>query len=151
MKILLILTTLISLALLPVRAGEQDADSEIEFLYDFLQGAYHLIGKRPDSDVTFSGRVVLKKRDGALKVVRRINGKEIKGAGAIETATADEKKVLRIRFEEDDKRWEATYLIHSDLDNYARLSGYLYLKEGGTKSPGLEALFIDQQTPAQEP
>jgi hypothetical protein len=48
---------------------------------------------------------------------------------------------------DESKRYEATYLINSDLDNYARLSGYLYLIQGGTKVAGLEALFIDHQAP----
>ena len=32
----------------------------------------------------------------------------------------------------------------NNLDNYGRLSCYLYLQKGGTKIPGLEALFIDR-------
>jgi hypothetical protein len=65
--------------------------------------------------------------------------------GKIEAATADKIKVLRIRFIDENKNYEATYLINSDLDNYARLSGFLYLIQGETKVPGLEALFIDHQ------
>ena len=41
------------------------------------------------------------------------------------------------------RHYEATYFFNSDLDNYARLLGYLYVIQGGTKEPGLEALFID--------
>ena len=44
------------------------------------------------------------------------------------------------------RHYEATYFFNSDLDNYARLLGYLYVIQGGTKEPGLEALFIDHQT-----
>jgi len=44
---------------------------------------------------------------------------------------------------EENKSYEATYLIDSDLDNYGRLTGYLYIKGTETKKPGLEALFID--------
>jgi hypothetical protein len=119
--------------------------SEEESLYAFLEGTYHLIGRLPDSKATYAGKVVLKKTDDALQVTRVINNKEIKGLGKIETATADKIKVLRNRFIDENKNYEATYLINSDLDNYARLSGYLYMALDGTKAPGLEALFIDHQ------
>ena len=117
-------------------------NNDIDFLYNFLEGSYELIGRFPDSNMTYTGKVVLKKSGDYLEVIRTIKNKVIKGTGKIETATADKIKVLRIRFIDENKNYEGTYLIHSDLDNYARLTGYLYLKEGGTKEPGLEALFI---------
>ncbi len=119
--------------------GEQN-----EFLYNFLQGSYDLIGKLPDSDKMYCGKVVMTKIKDRMLVVRKIAGKKIKCMGHIETATADNIKVLRIRFKDGDKNYETTYLISSDLDNYARLSGYLYLKDGGSRHSGLEALFIDR-------
>ncbi len=117
-------------------------NNDIDFLYNFLEGSYELIGRFPDSNMTYTGKVVLKKSGDYLEVIRTIKDKVIKGTGKIETATADKIKVLRIRFIDENKSYEGTYLIDSDLDNYARLTGYLYLKEGGTKEPGLEALFI---------
>ena len=113
-----------------------------DFLYNFLAGSYELIGRFPDSNMTYTGKVVLMKSGDYFKVIRTIKNKVIKGTGKIETAATDKIKVLRIRFIDENKRYEGTYLIDSDLDNYARLTGYLYLKEGGTKQPGLEALFI---------
>ncbi len=137
--------TLVSLTASSTRAhGRSDSD-EIDFLYGFLEGPYHLIGKWPDSNRTYYGKAVLRKADGELEVIRRIEGKEVKAVGKIETATGDKIKVLRIRFTDEKKSYEGTYLIHFDLDNYGRLAGYLYLKEGGTKNPGFEALFIDHQ------
>jgi hypothetical protein len=124
-------------------ALDRPKSDEDDFLYEFLEGSYHLIGRLPDSNKTYSGRVVLKKMGDKLEVVRMIEGKEIKGIGKIETATADKIKVLRIRFREENKSYEATYLIDSDLDNYGRLTGYLYIKGKETKKPGLEALFLD--------
>jgi len=136
---------IIAVVCLSCFAWAKDVGSKIEFLYQFLQGTYELIGRVPDSNKTYTGKVVLRKSDDYFEVIRRIEGKEIKGTGEIETATADKTKVLRVRFVEGNKSYEATYLIGSDLDNYGRLAGYLYLKEGGTKVPGLEALFIDHQ------
>jgi hypothetical protein len=114
-----------------------------ELLYNFLQGSYELIGRWPDSNETYIGRVLLKKSNRHFKVVRTGSNKRIEGVGKIETATADNVRVLRIRFSKAGRTYEGTYLIDSDLDNYGRLTGYLYLKEGGTKKVGLEALFSD--------
>ena len=79
-----------------------------------------------------------------MEVTRIIKGGQTKGSGSIETATGDRIKVFRVRFIKKNIRYEVTYLISSDLNNYGRLSGYLYLQKGGTKIPGLEALFIDR-------
>ena len=54
-----------------------------------------------------------------------------------------ETKVLRIRFVQGGRVYEGTYVIGSDPDNYPRLSGHVYLKNGGTTRHGLEAFFID--------
>jgi len=120
--------------------AQKDTD-QTEFLYDFLQGSYEIIGRYPDSSTLYSGTATFQLSDSSLKVTRIINGIETVGQGMIETATADKRTVLRVRFTINDKKYEATYLIDSDLDNYARLTGYVYLKSGATKKPGIEALF----------
>lgn len=126
-------------------SGAQAQDDELEFLYRFLKGSYEIIGRRPDSNDTYTGKVVLRKTDGHLRVTRYINSQEIEGTGKIETTTCDKVKVLRVSFIEKGQAYEVTYLINSDLDNYGRLTGYVYQKEGKTKQVGLEALFIDRQ------
>jgi len=136
---------IVTVVCLSCPAWAKDVGSKNEFLYEFLQGTYELIGRVPDSNKTYTGKVVLRKSGDYFEVIRRIEGKEIKGIGKIERATADKIRVLRVRFVDGNKSYEATYLIGSDLDNYGRLTGYLYLKEGGTKVPGLEALFISHQ------
>lgn len=115
-------------------------DEDIDFLYSYLQGEYILIGKAPDSNSTYHGTVKLNKIKNRLQFIRVISNKEIKGEAKIEYAT-DRVKVLRVNFIEDNEKYEATYLINSDLDNYGRLSGFLYEKSGKTKVPGFEALF----------
>jgi hypothetical protein len=121
-------------------------DAEVEFLYTFLQGTYQVVGRWPDSHEAYTGTVVIKSEGDHLQVLRSINGEEVKGIGRIATATADKIKVLMVEFSQHRRRYEATYIIDSDLDNYARLTGYLFLKTGETKRPGLEALFIDHQS-----
>ena len=120
--------------------AQNDADQN-EFLYEFLQGSYEVIGRYPESSALYSGTVAFELSDSNLKVIRVIDGVETVGKGRIETATADKRRVLRVRFTVDDKKYDATYLIESDLDNYARLTGYVYLKSGATIKPGIEALF----------
>ena len=126
-------------------AVSQIQKNETDFLYNFLSGSYQVIGRLPDSNELYDGKIVMERSGDSLNVVRKIAGKEISAVGRIETATADNVKVLRVRFTENNRTFEITYLIHSDLDNYARLTGYVYLKNGGTKKPGLEALFIDRE------
>lgn len=114
-----------------------------EPLYDFLCGSYHVIGRLPDSNQLYSGKVAFRRLGNQLEVMRLIGGHRVMGIGRIETATSDKIKVLRVHFRSKDKDYEATYLIGSDLDNYGRLTGHVYFKDGGTKAPGLEALFIE--------
>lgn len=123
-KFLYLVLTLLAISLSAVWAHGPENSSEEDSLYAFLEGTYHLIGRLPDSVKKYFGKVVLKKTDDALQVARVINRKEIKGVGKIEAATADEIKVLRIRFIDENKNYEVTYLINSDVDNYAPLSGY---------------------------
>jgi len=123
----------------------QARDLGDEPLYDFVCGSYQVIGRLLDSDQLYSGKVEFKLSGNQLEVVRLIGKHRVKGIGRIETATPDKIKVLRVHFRSKDKDYEATYLIGSDLDNHGRLTGYVYLKGGGTKAPGLEALFIEQK------
>jgi hypothetical protein len=124
--------------------GSAGESVEHEFLYQFLAGRYVLIGKKPGSDTTYLGKVVLDHEADHLLVERVIDGITLTGEGVIEHALgADQADVLRVRFVEDGVSYEATYLWSSDLDNYARLTGYLYRVDGSDESPGLEALFID--------
>jgi hypothetical protein len=115
-----------------------------DFLYGFLSGTYLVVGQELDSDRTYSGRVIFKSRGDHLEVIRIIHGEKIAGVGTIEHALGpDEVNVLRVRFSRNRKKFEITYLLHPDLDNYARLSGYVYQPGKRTATPGLEALFID--------
>ena len=115
-----------------------------EFLYGFLSGSYLVVGQEIDSAKTYRGRVILQKQGDHLEVTRIIHGERITGIGTIEHAVGPDKvNVLRVRFTRNEKKFEITYLWHSDLDNYARLSGYVYQPGKRTATPGLEALFID--------
>ncbi|MFH2011989.1 MAG: hypothetical protein ABIJ37_04675 [Pseudomonadota bacterium] len=115
-----------------------------EFLYGYLAGHYIVIGKELDSEKTYYGKVVFSYEDERLIVMRDIQGQIVKGEGKIEHILGlDEANVLRVRFVQAGKKYEITYLWRSDLDNYARLSGYLYEPGKKTDKPGMEVLFID--------
>lgn len=136
---------MVGFAVISTLIGAQSEHGGNGSLYRFLQGSYNVIGKLPDSDQTYAGKVEFNILGDQLEVIRRIEGRTVKGIGRIETVTPDKIRVLVVRFGQDDRDYEATYLIDSDLDNYGRLTGYVYLADGSTKVPGLEALFIDHQ------
>jgi hypothetical protein len=115
---------------------------DAEFLRGFLAGEYDVIGRKPDSVATYTGRVTIREVGGTLEVTRTIDGKTERGTIEFDTAAgADRIPVLRAHFSMDGQEYEATYLWRSDLDNYPRVTGYVYLPKNQTKSPGLEALF----------
>jgi hypothetical protein len=111
-----------------------------ESLRSYMVGKYDLIGRKPDSNATYAGRVTLRNENGVLQVTRMIEGKTNQCVARFDTVTGDDRiPVLRMHFHLDDKEYDASYRWQSDPDNYPRFTGYVYLP--GTKSPGLEALF----------
>jgi len=149
MKYCLTITTV--LALVSTLVWPQANPSGDEPLYDFLCGTYRVIGRLPDSDQLYSGKVELKLSGDHLQVVRVLGDERVRGTGRIESVTPDKVKILRVRFRSKNKEYEATYLIGSDLDNYGRLTGTVYIKGGGTRTPGLEALFIENPEGGRRP
>ena len=117
--------------------------AEDDFLHMMVQGKYLLVGKGLNSDNTYHGKVEITESNGKLNVSRNINGKTIEGTAAIESALHGDTKVLRIRFTEGETKYEQTCMVGSDLDNYARISCYLYQPKVHTIQPGLEVLFND--------
>ena len=120
--------------------AKEDSTHEIE---SFVEGSYTLLGKAIASRKTYLGEVTIRKKADSLEVIRRIEGKEVKGTASVAHVTVDKIPVLRIRFVEEEKQIEETCLIKGDLDNYARLTCYLYFPEVKTEDPGMEAMFIN--------
>jgi hypothetical protein len=120
-----------------------DADKkqpDEESVRSYMAGEYELIGRKPDSTVTYTGHVTLRDENGVLQVTRIIEGKTDKCIARFDTVAGDDRiPVLRMHFRLGGKEYDATYRWQSDPDNYPRFTGYVYLAE--TKSPGLEALF----------
>ncbi len=125
------------LAGMPVFAAGQPADSGL----NYLAGPYVVIGKHADSEKTYTGRMTVSTTEQGLKMVRMIGGRSTQATGTMNTATPDQIPVLRVSFREDGKLHQQTCMVSSDLDNYPRVSCYLYNKL--TKRVGLEAWFSD--------
>lgn len=113
---------------------------DLELLLGFLAGEYRIVGQAPDGGIAYSGELTLKRKGPAFDVSRDIAGIKTAGTAAIETAGED-CPVLRIRFQLDSVEYEGTFLWRSDLDNYPRLSGYVYRRNPKAKVPGFEAWF----------
>lgn len=111
-------------------------------LLTFLENTYEMVGRYPDGGATYSGTVTLIRKENELAMTRDIKGKKAIGAAHLVAVTADAVTVLQAEFIEGKQKYQATYIIGSDLDNYARLSGRTNFAGRGTKKPGMEALFI---------
>ena len=121
----------------PVFAAEQ----EEEFLYSFLSGSYAVIGQQPDGGAAYAGTAEISQSGAKLRVVKRIGAAVTEAEARIETATPGESKVLRVVWDGHHE----TCLIHSDLDNYGRLTCYWTVNGVRHRSPGLEAYFSTSQ------
>jgi hypothetical protein len=107
-----------------------------------MAGEYELIGRKPDSTITYSGRVVLQDDGRVLWVTRTVGHKTTKSALRFDTvAGSDRIPVMRLRFVLDGIEYQATYRWQTDPDNYFRFTGVYGRADNKTKSPGLEAFF----------
>jgi len=125
----------------PAPCGDLDHKAlDEKSLRGYMAGDYDLIGRKPDSSTTYTGHVTLRDDNGVLQVTRTVESNSDKCVARFDTVAGDDHiPVLRMHFHLDGKEYDATYRWQSDLDNYPRFTGYLYLAD--TKSPGLEALF----------
>lgn len=115
-----------------------------------MVGNYIVVGRYPDSEKTYQGQVTLTQDGSGLKMARTIDGKVVEGTATLAEATADKLPVLRIRFEAEGKKFEGVYQWKTDLDNYFRFTGYIYLPGADHKVPGLEVWFPAEPFKAEE-
>lgn len=117
--------------------------AEDDFPGQFISGNYILVGQGIDTEETYSGKVSIYLEGKDLKVKRVIRGRVVYGVAQFEPVLNGDSKALRIRFLDKNIHYEETCLWSSDLDNYARISCYLYISDANISKPGLEVLFID--------
>ena len=137
--------TLLFLMLSPAAfAGDPAAVGAEDALLTFLAGSYDMVGRYPENGKTYWGTVILERQGDSLLMVRNIRGKKTRIKASIASITADAILVLRADFTENGRKLRITYSIGPDADNYARLTGRVYVAGRETKTPGMEALFISQ-------
>jgi hypothetical protein len=106
----------------------------------FMDGSYVVIGRLPDSKQTYQGTLDITISNQVLNVARVINAQKIIATGKFET-TSENARVLKLNFDSKGKKYEESCLVMSDLDNYARVTCYVFEKT--TKKVGLETWFSD--------
>ncbi len=113
--------------------------------YGPLGGVYDLIGRKPDSNETYTGTIKLIPVPSGLRVERKVGGVTVIGSGRFELKTPDKIQVLTITFRDNQAAFESSCRISWDLDNYARFT-CLYGIVGKTQLPGMEAFFIQRES-----
>ena len=126
----------------PICYGIEKADKES--LSQFIEGTYSVIGKRPGSTETYYGAVKITESKKGFAIVRCVKGKRLTGSAEIVEVTADKIPNLKYSYKEGKSVYEGRYDIHSDVDNYGRLSGP-YTKKG-SKSKLAGSCFILRTT-----
>ena len=121
--------------------GIEKADKES--LSQFIEGTYSVIGKRPGSTETYYGTVKITENTKGFQIVRCIKGKRLTGSAEIVEVTADKIPNLKYSYKDGKSLYEGRYDIHSDVDNYGRLSGP-YVRKSSKSKLGWELLYIEE-------
>jgi hypothetical protein len=135
MKHHLPLIGLLFLGIVNVSSAQNDFPPE-----GFMDGSYVVIGRLPDSRQTYQGTLNITTSKQVLSLTRVINGQKIVALGQFETG-ADNTRILKVNFGTKGKKFEQSCLVNTDLDNYARVTCYVFEKT--TKKVGLETWFSD--------
>ena len=135
------LTILLILFFYSFTMFSQEDKGENNFLSDFLVGTYTIVGKKIESSETYTGSMKIENIKGKFKVTRQIGDKKIICEAVIKEVLSGEIKIFIINYTENKIDYEISYMIDTDFDNYARLTGYFYIKGTYPEKPGLEAAF----------
>lgn len=120
------------------------ADYEEDPMLGFILGSYRIVGQEPEDGDLYKGTMSISMdEDGNLEVIREINGETVECSAEMDSVFEGEVSIFVVTFTVDGDDYKAVYLIHSDLDNYARLTGFIFEEERETEVPGIEALFPD--------
>jgi hypothetical protein len=130
----------------PICYGIEKADKES--LSQFIEGTYSVIGKMPGSTETYYGAVKITQSKKGFAVLRCIKKKRLTSSAEIVEVTADKIPNLKYSYKDGKNVYEGRYDIHSDIENYGRLSGP-YTKKGSKGKLGWELLYIDSDTPGE--
>jgi len=148
----------LALALLVIFAGHAcvqavtspQLSDESEFLTAFVVGDYVVLGRQPRGGSPYVGAARIERDGMELVLSRRFDGREVAARGWFDLASPGEGRVLRFRWEENGLK-EMTCQVHSDLENYARITCYWHSAGEVSTEPGLEALFSTASWPDGSP
>jgi hypothetical protein len=121
-----------------------------EFLTAFVVGDYVVLGRQPRGGPPCVGTARIQRDGMALVRFRRFDGHEVAARGWFDLASPGGGRVLRFRWGENGLK-EMTCEVHSDLDNYARITCCWHSANEVTTAPGLEALFSTAWWPDSPP
>lgn len=75
---------------------------DLDFVAQFVAGEYVLVGRKPESESTYTGRVILSKHGDGLEFTRTVGGDTQHGSVVLDTKTSENgRPVLRMRFPVD--------------------------------------------------
>ena len=122
----------------------ENAPSDKEIVAEALVGEYVLIGRKPDSEVTYTGRVTIARKPQGLEYTRSIvDGGVGYGPVSIDPSTpVAGRPTVRMTFPMGDDVCTVTYLYQKTATGLTCLSGHVqFLQPKQTHVAGLEALF----------
>src|SRR5215471_12341672 len=93
------------------RCGDAKRKSiDEESLRSYMVGEYDLIGRKPDSTVTYTGHVTFRNENGNLQLTRTIGGKSDTCVARFDSVGGDDRiPVLRMHFHFNGKEYDAIY------------------------------------------
>ena len=111
--------------------------------FEFVEGVYSLLGKRPGGE-TYAGALRLKtKPDCTILMVRCIGGLRREGVARFDHATADKIPVLKTHFQHAGRQLEGRFKIDGDFDNRAVLTGPYRVVGDASSRWGWEYAYVD--------
>lgn len=111
--------------------------------FEFVDGVYSLIGKRPGGG-TYTGALRLStQKDCTFRMVRCIGANRLEGSARFDFATADKIPVLRTSFPGGGRAFEGRFKIDGDFDNQPVLTGPYRAKDDASSPWGWEFAYVD--------
>ena len=136
------LAWLLAVACIPFAAAADHPDPS------YFVGRYWVVGRLPDSGTPYSGDLKVYLHEGEMALYWEVGDEVWTGrATFVESELVDTATQLRITVERNGHPYEGTLLWRNDLDNYPRVSGYIYDPKVDTDKPGLEAWFPNPESP----
>ena len=110
-----------------------------------LSGTYEIIGRLPNSDITYAGRVEIKEDETAYTLKRTVGGVTTIGDAWIEFCSPDKYMVLNFKYSKTPKPILGSCFLRTNGNNYYIISCYTRFIGTELKQRGLESMFQLQE------